>query len=191
MAVNSLSPAFIKLVYTWSGREHIMTLPVIPEGAVTPGTEPDIALNQGGNQGFTECMDAFVAAIKPHFHSETTFGLASFWSQPTPASNPVWIYEYSLGVVGTNGTAGVPNSQMIYTWRTSEGGLMKTMFLEVPCNLNIRSIPPYSSISATLLTWFLGANNFVVGRDGGVPIAGIRKYTKTNDALRKKHLIDE
>lgn len=191
MTQYSLSPAFIKLTYTYSTRVHVATLPVIPEGAIEVGTEPDVKLNLGGNLGFSEAIDNYADAIAPFINNGEAIAGASFWSQPTPEDDPIWVYEVTLGVAGTNASAVTPHMQRLFTWRTSLGNLMKTVLMDVPGTVNVRGTPPYGGINATFATWFLGANNFVVGRDGGIPVAAIKYYTKTNDALRRKYIVDE
>jgi hypothetical protein len=191
MTQYSLSPAFVKMTYTYSTRLHVATLPCRIVGTPEVGTEPDLYYNDDTTDPFEDVMVYYANAIKPFINENESITVASVWSQPTPDDDPVWVYETTLGIDGTNVTAVTPHMQRLFTWRTSLGHLMKTVIMDVPGTVNVRGVPPYSGINATFATFFLSGANFVRGRDGGKPVAAIKYYTKTNDALRRKYIVDE
>jgi hypothetical protein len=147
--------------------------------------------NDDTTDPFSTVVDYYGDAMAPFIHENESITTASIWSQPTPEDDPVWVYETTLAINGTNATAVTPHMQRLFTWRTSLGGLMKTVMMDVPGTVNVRGTPPYGGINATFATFFLGDANFVIGRDGGKPVAAIKYYTKTNDALRRKYIVDE
>jgi hypothetical protein len=191
MTVFSLSPSFVKMTYTYSTRLHVATLPCRIVGTPEPGVEPELYYNDDTSDPFSDVVDYYADAIAPFINTGESIAGASVWSQPTPEDDPVWIYETTLGVAGTNASAVTPHMQRLFTWRTSLGHLMKTVLMDVPGTVNVRGVPPYSGINATFATFFLSGANFVIGRDGGKPVAAIKYYTKTNDALRRKYIVDE
>lgn len=191
MTVNSLSPGFVKLAYNSNSHDHVMTLPVVPYGSVVPGDEPDFTRNDDNNLGMEDAINNFVDGIKHLFHTSTSFGIATFWSMPTPSSNPLWIYDYNVSKVGTSSTSNVAYSQLVMSFRTNLGGLLKIYCMEGWVPVNTRDVPPWASGFVTVFNMLSLSSGCIRGRDNGKVVTYINATAKTNDALRKKFVLDE
>lgn len=190
MTQYSLSPAFVKLQYNYNTlREHIMTLAVRPSGSPVVGSQPNVLLADDSVEGFIVAIDDFVDALKPLFGNTTTFGIAEFWSQPTPDDDPIWIYSYDTSETGTSASANVALLQTTMTFRTQAGHMMKTVLLECPGTPNFKDTTPWAGAYATFATFMKSDDNLAVGRDGSRAVATITVTNKTNDALRKKYFL--
>lgn len=106
---------------------------------------------------------------------------AVFWSTYTPTAN-----------VGTGGAASQSAGQDIYTFRTSEGGIMKVVAMEdgqVPG-------PPLAygsmlAVAQAVVDFILDGDGATytapfLARDTSYPFAAIRQYPGRNEALWKK-----
>lgn len=191
MATHSLSPGFVKLYYTFSGIQHVMTLPVNPtETNPVVGEEPSFTRRNGTTALMSTLVLEWVTLVKAIYAPTAEFQSAEYWSAPT-GEDPVWIYTQTLAIVGTSGSANISMSQRVMTFRTTIGGVYKAYFME--CDgavvLNTRDAYPFSGApNAAIATYLIGLTNWILARDNGYPIAGINLSTKTNDALRKKRL---
>jgi hypothetical protein len=82
--------------------------------------------------------------------------------------------------------------EIVYSFRTGAGGVLKIYGMEASIAANQR-LPLRTSSAAphgAIATYLMGTDGWVIGRDGGFPIAGRFITTKINDALRKKQLLD-
>lgn len=191
MAINSLSPGFVNIYYTTATRTHKQTLPVIPDGVLTPGIMPDLLQYDGNPVDLDTAVNTYVDTIKGLFNTSTSFVFAELWSQPTPEDDPLFIFQVELGIVGTNAGTPVLYSQVSTTFRTHLGGLYRNVLLETIMATNLRDDFPFTNGTITALYNFLkGPTSFVYGRDGGKIVAAIRMMTKTNDMLRKRGMLD-
>lgn len=188
---NDLSPGYLRVRYSGAQVTHFQTIPVEPVGTVTIGNEPNFLDKSGATVAMHTFVDAYVAAVKTLVSAAVTFVDAEFWSQPTPADNPVWIYTHPLTVVGTNATASVTDRQISISYRTSQGGLAFFYLLDVSGAIGADSrqnFPTAQSIVNTFNTFMVSNANCWRGRDLGKLIAPVWFTTKNNDALRKKSL---
>lgn len=198
MAINTLWPGFMKLYYTSNGHQHIQVLPMTqPVGTPSPGILPDFETADAlpTTHSFDIIVDEYVDAILPLFNTTTNFSMAEYWWYPTTDSDPIFIYAYEVGVAGISATATFPYSQAVMTLRTKLGGLLKLYFMEVAVSsVNVRDPFPFAGVIYpaiyTHLTTPGASGRCIVGRDGGYVVSGINVNTKTNDALRKKYLLN-
>jgi len=189
MAENSLSPAFIKLYYSAAGRSHVATIPTKFFGTPVPGVAPNLTLHNGGSNTFTSFMAGYIAAWKVFFDTITTFDYADVWSQPTPEDDPVWIFTYASGAIGTSVTDFNVASELVMTFRTDQGGILRTYAMEQaePSNVFV-SYASMGSAAKAYADLVMAATSAAYGRDGGAPVACLGYKTKTNDVLRRKIL---
>jgi hypothetical protein len=188
---NSLAPGFAVINYGGvAGRTHRMTIPLRPTGSLVPGVEPDVLLRDDSVVSFSEATDVLIAAFVSAYHTSTAFGNVAFWSKPTADSDPVWIYQYNSGDMGESSTANTALLQSVYTFRTTNGGIYKLYLMEGVGVANTVDIPPLASYRLTVGNAIVAWNGCVIGRDGGFPAVPIACTMKTNDALRKKALLD-
>lgn len=191
MTHNSLSPGFVRLRYLGSSLTHIQTIPVIPVGVPVIGDEPDFATKSTVNKTMSECIDAYVNVFKAVMGPTVTIVDAEFWYQATPEDDPYWVFTYPIGVVGTSGTASVPERQSVISYRTGQGGLAFHYMMEVNGSIagsQRQNFPTNSTAVNAVNAFLVGTDSFFVGRDGAFFITPVWWTTKNNDAIRKKVL---
>lgn len=188
MTRNFLSPAFFKLFYNRTGllKPHVQTMSLQPAAPPVIGSSPSILKAGGGSNDFGDFIDDYVALFKAITSDDFTFTHCEFWSQPLPTDDPVFVFDHSLAVVGTDTAAHVTAEQLVITYRTSNGGLMRFYQMEGTAAVDIVAFPPFSTAYANLSNFLLGADNCITGRDNGYPSSVISLKTKTNDVLRRK-----
>jgi len=189
MAINSLSPAFIRLYYSNSGRQHVSVLPTKFFGTPVPGTAPNVLIHSDGSNTFTAFMSVYINALDVFFDTITSFDYADIWSQPTPEDDPVWIYTYNSGAIGTSVTNLEIASQLAMSFRTSLGGVLRIYMMEQaePVNQAV-SYADMGVGAKAFADLVIGGSSAIYGRDGGKPVACLGYKTKTNDVLRRRIL---
>lgn len=194
MAINSLSPAFIKLYYVAFGAEHVQVLPTKFSGAVVPGATPSVELHNGTSLDGADAVDAYSVVFAAWIRTTDSILRADFWSQPTPQDDPIFVSSAPLGIPGlVSATVQNQSVQSSITFRSAFGGLYRNIVVDqtlIP--VNVRDDAPFSNASVQNYVNFLmnPAQSFVYARDGGKLISPIRLLTKTNDILRKRRLVN-
>lgn len=189
---NDIAPGFVKIFYTSNSNPHVQTLPVDYDASTpTPGNDPILVQADGGTMTGSAAVAAWVAVFKTLFAATATFTGFEFYEK-TPGNDPTFVFGDDLNIVGTNGGAVVPMEQVVYSFRTGAGGVLKIYGMEASVAVNVRlplrvsSAAPHGAIA----TYLLSGDNFIVGRDNAFPISGIYVTSKLNDALRKRQLLD-
>lgn len=189
MALNNLSPSYLRWRYVANGHRHTMTLPIKLAPGFTPGTLPDVELHDGSFTDVDLALTSFGAVIQPFFKTTASFGLYEVWSQPLPTDEPVFVYAGVVNVVGTDTGPEVPACEQVFTFRTASKGGFKLFFMESNSAINTSFDPPYSNpVFSDLSDYVTGDNSFLYGRNNDPPIAPIRAVTKINDVLRRKYI---
>lgn len=186
MAVNSLSPAFIRLRYTVATVQHTMTLPTSINGTITPGVSPNLNARNSPVGSFTAFIENFSGILDACFSTDCTLDNAELWSQPEPTDNPIWVYTAALNNPGDSGTPYVRAEQMVFTFRSNLGGLLRIYLMEtfIPPN-QTQTAAQLTSPWSTLVNYVIGDYNFIKCRDNGWPILSLGWKSKTNDVLRR------
>ena len=188
---SSLSPGFIKLFYQANGNQHIDVIPVQPSGTPTPGTMPNVT--DAGLNIVTALagLTAYVTAVKAFLNTASAYTGWEFYTQAV-GGDPVFIYGDDLNIAGTSVSAIIPDSQIIASYRSGNGGIGKVYIMEgtQAVNQRISGRTGAANPVGTLYTFLLGSTNIRICRDGGRPISGLWYTTKVNDALRRKRLLD-
>lgn len=189
MPVNSLSPGYLEVKYTYSNLLHRMRIPVQPAAGWVIGTEPSVVDNGGNNVILTTAMNNFLTPFRAMFANTTEVVSTDAWFYPLDVNNPVWVYTLLHGVQGTNTGTNTPSSQMTVSFRTSLGGIAKLVMLEGVFTPNVRNSYPFGAGAlTTLMNQMLGTGGIWRGRDGGKLVSPIWSTSKTNDAVRKVRL---
>lgn len=196
MTHNDLHPLWMEIKYAVGTRLHVKRTPLLPDAAmiVTPGELPaDYAIKRkdGTSDDFGTIVDEYMAVVTPIYHTGVSFITADLWYKATVDSDPLWLTVYEIGAVGEGGTTPVTDGQLVLSCRTQNGGKYMEYWMESSIAVNLKDDFPFSSTNISNLGNFLkGVTSPVVGRDGGYVVANVRYITKTNDALRKKRLLD-
>jgi len=189
MAINSLSPAFIKFNYTRGTVKHKAVVPTKFSATPTAGVMPSLLTHVGGAQAFNLAVGDWGIFVRPLFGTTTTLDNAEVWYQPTPADDPIWIFTQGINLPGTSATANVPAEEVVMTFRSSNGGLFRNYFMEsfLPAN----QVTTYGAMANPWLdyaNWVIGSSGWMYARDNGKPVVCLGFKTKYNDVLRRRLL---
>lgn len=190
MAIHSLFPGFVKLLYTNDTRPHVQILPV-NVSTHAPGIEPNFNQKGGDNDGMNNCIDSWMTVIRPIFNADTSFISAEYWNIAEVGDPPVFEFTTAIGL---NGTAVQPNlglTQAVISLRPAGGGILKLYFMEGVMTPDIADAYPFTNAAFQDIAEFLvGDTNWITARGGSFPLAPLRMTSKVNDALRKKYLLN-
>lgn len=135
--------------------------------------------------------NVFAPVWEPFYRASDSLVEAEIWSKPTPESDPLFIKVLDIADVGSSASTIVPYSQGVLTLRTEAGGITKVYLMETVFAVNTHDPRPFADTRVSALSAALTASASVwYGRDNSYPIIGLNWNTKTNDALRKKYLLN-
>lgn len=189
MAINALSPAFVKMRYSLGTHQHTATFPTKFSGTPVPGDEPDLLTHANNARLFSLCVASVSNVLTPLMGSTMTIDFFDIWSQPTPADDPVWIYTFGADDDGTSAGPAITAQQQVFTFRTSLGGIYRLYLMEgaVTANLSL-SYGAMGADSKSVADTVMEAAGWIYGRDGGAPVVSLGYKTKYNDVLRRNYL---
>lgn len=186
MTPHSLFPAYFQLRVLSAFGTHFHS---IPTREYNVATGEFLNWNDVGIDA-TDMIEDFVDLILP-FHVSTTtvlgatiFTLADEDDPPQPRA-----FVSFTGKDGTSVAAATPASEGVYTFRTTNFGLLKYVFLDAPVTDDFLPFEDISD-SAALVNLFglvSDATNAFAGRDNGRPNQFIRANFGLNKALQKKY----
>jgi hypothetical protein len=133
-----------------------------------------------------------MVVFRPMFSSLTTIISAEFWYQPTPTSDPIWIYEHPINLPGTTGATSVSMGQIVITFRTALGGLARLYLMEPAAahTVNVRvNGTALTGTNLAISNYVKGPTSVFLGRDNAALMVPIFYTTKINDALRKRRML--
>jgi len=193
MTVNSISPGWLKVSYFVGTHPHHQILPIKPITPV-PGESDGFATTKDGDTYSIPSWleEQYYPAWQPLFSTAASINQVELWSKPTPDDDPIWIFTYSgAGIVGTAGGTAVAAGQLMLTYRSLGGGIFKQYFMETPYPVNVVDPAPFSNAAQAGMADVITNNlSIVCARDNGFIGAELKSLTKTNDALRKKYLLN-
>lgn len=190
MAINSLSPAFVKLYTVVAGHQHVMTIPTKFSGTPVPGEAPNLLAHNASSVGFASALDNLSTYAKVFLASaDGAIDYAEAWSQPNPTDDPVWIYTYQISDDGTSVGATVVANQSVWTFRSANGGVFRLYLMETALAVNI-ALPytQFESDKKALADYITSALSWIYARDNGAPVVCLGYKSKFNDVLRRKYL---
>lgn len=196
MSHNDLHPMWIELQYAVGTRLHVKRIPVLPYsgGVPTPGLDPaDYSLlrKDNGEITFDVAVDEMMAVISPLFHTSVNFSIADLWYKSSIDADPVWLCVYEVGQTGDSVTTPTTDGQLVMSHRTVGGGKYMDYFMESSYAVNLKDDFPFGTVNWTNYgNYVKGISSVVRGRDSTAIAANKRVTTKTNDALRKRRLLD-
>jgi hypothetical protein len=161
-------------------------------GAVTPGlafSAYDATPRAGALIPLSTVVDNWVALMRPLIGSGggNTIDYAELWKYTPGTFQATFWGSYGIGLAGTSGGAVVAASQLIQTYRTVEGGIMRINVMEGTLPAAGIDGPPFSPAQTeNVRGGIIGASNCWLGRDTSQPMAAIGQYVGQNEALFKK-----
>jgi hypothetical protein len=132
-------------------------------------------------------VDAWIALLQPFYSSsQADFINAELWSYTPESFDADFVAAYDIGVSGSSGTTSVVAGQVICTFRTQEGGIMKLSLMEAVTVAGSPISPPYTGSLLALTNAIVLGTSPWLARDTSYAIANIRTYPGQNEALFKK-----
>jgi len=197
MALNYPGPCQLRVYYTVNPEglgnlTHRMALNFIPLEQPQPGDnfdEIDVVRRGGSNRKLDLLLTDWINLLKPLYNNgETTFDYAECWWYPPASFDPTYISTESIGVSATGSGTSFAASQMIYSFRSTEGNPMK-VYLQEASNQFDRSLG-YSEMNAAnqaMVDFVIAADNApFVARDTSYPLAFLRLFPGQSEALFRR-----
>jgi len=190
MATNYPGPHEFRIYYGVASYTHVMRLNcnVIDVGAGF-ATLADLTLQQ--RQGTVQAdtaLEAFVDLLKPLYPStNAVFQYAELYQYEPESFESAFLLTHDLSVAGTAGGSYSPASQVIFVFRTDEGGVMRLS----PMN-SVKApgqLVQYSALGVpekAIVDFIISDNNWILGRDTSYPRTFKSMYPGQNEALWKK-----
>lgn len=197
MALNFPGPYQLRLFYQVNGTpggvvDHVMALNLDCSPAPSPGDafSAITVVTSLGTKALDGVVNALVAVLQPEFNSSaTSFLSAELWKYTTGTFQASYISSMSVGLAGTSTSTNKEATQSIYTFRTTEGGIMKVTLME---DVYEKDEPiPYTGLtteSKAIVDFFVtgGVDGvFFLARDTSFPIAFLKKFPGENEATFK------
>lgn len=189
MAVHTLYPGFVKLTYTGAGRNHVATFPIRWSGTPVATEEPSFLTKANEPILMSDALDDLALIMKPLLANADSILYATAWNVPSQGADPLFIYQYDMGVAGTGGSSSTPASQAVASYRTATGNKLRVYVMEGALTPDQVYRPPATGTIMTWANWFKGNTSWVVGRDLNPAISLVGVVTKINDKLRRAYLL--
>lgn len=191
MTINYPGPYTIKLFYTISGRDHAQELNLDLDGTPNPGDDfstIDVVTRDLQAVTLDTYVDTWVGLLQPFIsQTSTNFDRAELWSYAAQSFDGTFISAYDVGLPGTFVGTTVIAGELIWTFRTVEGGIMR-ITIEEPVSTPGES-QSYSEMGGTsqdLVDFVLGSGNAWLGRDTSQPISALKLHPGQNERAWKK-----
>jgi len=197
MTLNFPGPYEVRLIYsttvTSQTIQHTARYNCVIPFDPTPGDlfsaiEVDTRDNTG--EQLDVAIDAWVALIDGLYYNgagAVSFDYAELWKYEEESYDASFISTYDIAVAGASAVTTVTASQVILTYRTIAGGVMKQSFMEGNVAIGEIDTPPYANTTLEAIRNFtLGGSNWMIGRDNAHPFSAIGAYPGQNEALFKR-----
>lgn len=133
--------------------------------------------------------DAFVELLAANFNEDdATFLVAEVWKYEPASFTASFYSSYPLAVTGSSVAATVPASEQLFTFRTSEGGIMKLHLLDtISPSAPALAYPELSGGTLTLVDYLIDPDTGpFTGRDTSYPLALLRFFQGQNENAFKR-----
>lgn len=188
--LNYPGPYEIRLYYVVGGITHSARYNVNLQDIPDPGdafTTMNLVERGGGITPANTAVDAWVVLLKPLFHTGVTFTHAEMWKYEAESYNADFISAYNVNVAGTSASVPVNAAQVVMTFRTVEGGVLKVNLMELSQSEGLPQT--YTAMNATykaIADFVVSVDNWLLGRDTSYPFAFMRMFPGTNEALARR-----
>ena len=195
MAINFPGPYEVRINYNCNIGglilNHTQRLNVRISGTPDVGT-PFGSINclRRDDQAFNLAseVDAWVALLRPlYLAGGTNFTTAELWKYTAQSFESSFVSSYSIGLAGTGGANNVGAGQVIWSFRTEEGGIMKIALMESA--IQAGSSAGYANMSADQKAIAdavqLGTSPWLA-RDTSYPFTVIAMHPGQSEAVFKK-----
>lgn len=192
MTTNFPGPYGLRFFYTVDSLDHKQEFNIDLDADPTPGDAFNLmdAIVRGPlvtTKNLQDVVDDWVTLWATRYNDTTAeMTRAELWKYTPMSFNAAYISSYDIGENGTAAGATVLNSEVIYTFRTVEGGVTRIHFEDTIST-------PGPSLTYTMLTAsqqaivdaVLGSENAWLGRDTSQPLAFLQAHPGQNEKLFK------
>jgi hypothetical protein len=203
MAVNYPGPLELRINYSVtvgsSALNHQQRLnvdPVLGEPDVGVAFDTiDVKDIEGYAISLNDLIDDWIAVLQPLYNATCTWTDVEAWWY-TPLTNDAhFISAYSIGLTGSAGGANIPAGQVVYTFRTQEGGILRINLMEAaPTTGNPKTYAVMTANEQAVVDFVLTdtTGRCFLGKDTSYPFSVNKMFPGQNEALfRRRYRITE
>lgn len=199
MAINYPGPYEVEFIYNVTIGTvilpHYLRVNCAVVGTPAPGTAMsaiNVMTKAGTPAGLEASILAFWNWYKIQLGTTVTVGVPSLYKYDTGTFVKNFVSAYG-GTALTNGTgtSGIGDShEMIQTYRTAAGGILKLTWLEDTNGTLVNRAPLVANAAGTndakLAAYMISSAAWIIGRDDSFPIASMFNVFGQNEAVFKK-----
>lgn len=181
----------IELAYTSDAVEHKLRLNCELTSDPTLGddfsTWSFVTKSAGSIQGDTG-VDAFLAVFRPLKHSDVDIINATLWKYQVGTFAKDFKGVYDINLAGTSGSDARRAFEDIYTFRSTNGGILKIHDLD--CANSDYLQEPYASMTTVqkdFVDYVLSSTSWLIARDDGYPYSFLKVSNGLNNALERRY----
>lgn len=128
-------------------------------------------------------IEAWLTLLKVQFADETSFGIVELWKYVPLSFEASFISSYNPTVVlGTSLDTTVKANQEIYTFRTTEGGIMRINLMETVRAVGLTiSYPTGDAAEDAIFDFITSDANWILARDTSYPLASLNFLPGQNE----------
>ena len=146
-------------------------------------------LNDHSREHLDVVCDAFAAVLRPLISgADGVINYAELWAFTDLTFEASYISSYAIAAPGSHAGAGVTASELIFTFRTLEGGYMRVVLMETPFDPGPSLNYTDMGVAAAALCDYITtpATNHFLGRDTSSPFIVNKQCPGQNETLFKK-----
>jgi hypothetical protein len=149
----------------------------------------DVVLSGGGDLALHTSTLAVVNVLEDLLaEASSTIDYAELWRYTPGTFDAQYITSYAIELDGQHPSGPVAAMSLIFTFRTTAGGIMKCVLLDVPGDNNVPVT--YNELSGALkefVDYVKHPNNSpFLARDGGRPFVNLKTFSGQNEAIFKR-----
>lgn len=198
MATNFIGPYQIDIEYQTGDPafDHVVKFDCDVVSEPNPGdtfADFDLATRQGTGIQADTAMDALVAVLEPFFASaDASIISATLWKVAVPTNVRTFKATYAIGAAGTAGGTTKIAGEVVFTFRTIEGGIKRVQLEETVESAQTRvaygTLSP--GIEVDLMDYVTDADTWILGRDTSYVYLPLNFCGGQNEAIWRKRYRD-
>lgn len=191
MALNYPGPYQLRLFYAVKARNHVLQLNFqtsLSVAANDPFTTifPDNRNGSNATSLMAHLTTLHLAIDDFYNTTDADFYRAEVWQFTPGTFDAQFVTSQALALTGANAAATQDASQVIWTFRTQEGGIMKVSLMDTNQAQGASQFGPFTGAFLALQNALMGDTLPWLGRDTSYPISIVGYHPGQNEALFKK-----
>lgn len=197
MADNFPGPYQLRVFYNCApsgspNLTHVMALNLAVSGTPeigTPFADIDIIRRIGGVVDLATVTSELHGVLRPILSlADTLITHAELWKYAEGTHDASYVATYVIDLSGLNVNVAKPAGQMIWSWRTGEGGIMKIYVMEATNQESTQQ--SYGNLDAdeqAFVDWFHeDATSYALARDTSPPLVFLRMSPGQHETIFQK-----